>query len=267
MKKIILKTVLCLSVFICLTTPANAFVFSDISALAQRAVQFIQTATHYTASVTHYKQVVDYAKEFNQYRNQFDNYWKTFNRIYTKINRGDYARDFNVSDWNWLMLDDHILRTWRSYNQASWDAQLLALRSSRLIDTNPAYRRYVERLEVLTVEKAESLKKEEADILIIEGELKQHMETLDKLKETNEKLTIVQGSSTDPIDAAQLQSLNNLIVLEQVAIQVKSNLLEQRRREAERANTNFLAEIQRLELEARQGDEQNLEHIMNFSTR
>lgn len=267
MKKNILKTVLCLSMFVCLTAQARAFVFSDVSALAQRAAQFIQTATHYAASVTHYKQVVDYAKEFNQYRNQFDNYWRTFNRIYTKINRGDYLRDFNVSNWDWRKLDDHILRTWRSYNQASWDAQMLALRTSRLIDTNPAYRRYVERLEVLAEQKAQSLQKEEADMLVIEGELKQHMETLDKLKETNEKLTVVQGGSGDPIDAAQLQSLNNLIALEQAAIQIKSNMLEQRRREAEKANTNFLAEIQRLEIEARQGDEQNLDHVIDFSTR
>jgi len=267
MKKNILKAVLCLSMFVAATTPAKAFIFADVSALAQRAVQFIQTGTHYAASVTHYKQVVDYAKEFNQYRNQFDNYWRTFNRIYTKINRGDYTRDFNVSNWNWQKLDDHILRTWRSYNQASWDAQMLALRASRLIDTNPAYRRYVERLEVLAAEKAQSLQKEEADMLVIESELKQHMEALDKLKETNERLTVTQGSSTDPIDAAQLQSLNNLIALEQAAILIKSNLLEQRRREAEKANINFLAEIQRLEIEARQGDEQNLEHIFDFTTR
>ena len=267
MRKNILKVVLCLSMFVGMTVPAKAFVFSDVAALAQRVAQFIQNATHYASSATHYKQVVDYAKEFNQYRNQFDNYWRTFNRIYTKVNRGDYMRDFNVSNWNWMKLDDHILRTWRSYNRASWDAQMLALRASRLIDTNPAYRRYVERLEILAAEKAESLQKEEADMLVIENELKQHMETLDKLKETNERLTVAQGSSTDPIDAAQLQSLNNLIALEQAAIQIKSNLLEQRRREAEKANTNFLAEIQRLEIEARQGDEQNIEHILDFSTR
>jgi len=265
--KAIIKPALCLSMFLCLTVQARAFIFSDVAALAQRAAQFVQTASHYTASITHYKQVVDYAREFNQYRNQFDNYWRTFNRIYTKINRGDYLRDFNVSNWNWLKLDDHILRTWRSYNQASWDAQMLALRTSRLIETNPAYRRYVERLETLAEQKAQSLQKEEADMLVIESELRQHMETLDKLKETNERLSVTQGSSTDPIDAAQLQSLNNLIALEQAAILIKSNLLEQRRREAEKANTNFLADIQRLEIEARQGDERNLEHIIDFSTR
>jgi hypothetical protein len=61
--------------------------------------------------------------------------------------------------------------------------------------------------------------------------------------------------------------LNNLIALEQAAILIKSNLLEQRRREAEKANIHFLADIQQLELEARQGDEQNLEHIFDLSNR
>lgn len=265
--KTIIKTVFCFVVFMCLTMPARAFVFSDVPAFGQRVAADLKRAAEWLSTTTHYKQVVDYAKEFNQYRNQFDSYWKTFNRIYSRVGSGAYTSDFDVTKWDWTRLDDHILRTWRSYNQAAWDAQILALHTSRLMETNPAYRRYVESLETLAREKAESLKKEEADMLVIEGELKQHIETLDKLKATNEKLTTTQGSGTEPIDAAQLQSLNNLIALEQAAIQIKSNLLEQRRRDAEKANTNFLAEIQRLEIEARQGDERNIEHIINFTTR
>jgi hypothetical protein len=204
-----------------------------------------------------------YVTEFNQYRNQFESYYRNFQFVYRRMSSGDYYRDFNVSNWNWTQLDNHLLRTWRTVNQAAWDAQTLALRASRLYDNNPAYRRYADRLITLSEEKIDQMKQEEALTVELEERAKERRETLERLKETNAKLAI--GNSD--ISAGQLQVLANNIMLELAAIQIETGVIEQRRRTAEHDLQNLIAQMKQFEMEAHEDDALNLEHILSKTTR
>jgi len=261
MKKTALKTVLCLTLVFCFTANARAFVFSDVAAFGQRASQFIQTATHYASSVTHFKEFAGYAQEFNNYRNQFTGYFNTFKSVYRNISSGRYTSAFNVSNWDWTRLDDHILRAWRSFNQASWDLQKLSLRTSQMFETNPAYRRYAERLIAVSDEKIESLKKEEALSAELEKQTKDQQDTLKKLRDTSEQL----ATQSDP-SASELQSMTNVILLELARIQVESGVIEQRRQRLAQELQNLMGELYSAELEAKQDDALSLEYILNRTT-
>lgn len=243
------------------TVPARAFIFSDIAALGQRAAQFLQTAQHYVASVTHFQEVVKYAQEFQAYKNQFASYQRNFDRVYKKIDRGDYWRDFNVSNWDWKRLDDHIIRTWRSYNQAFYDAQVLSLRTSRLFETNPVYRRYAERLIALSQEKIESIKEEEAFAQATEDQIKARRDVLEKLRESNENL-----STDDEASSIHLQAMQNRIQMEIVAMMLDTNLIEQRQRRLEQELSNYFIELQEMLREAQQNDARNIEYILESTT-
>ena len=249
--KTIVRTVLCLVIIVSITTPAKAFVFSDVAALAQRAAEFLKNSKNWIDTTAHYKQVVDYARDINQFRNQFDTYWRTYNRIYTRVSTGQYTDAFDVTKWDWTRLDDHILRTWRSYNRAFWDAQQLALMTNQLIESNPAYRLYATRISQMMNERAQRLQENEAMLRDIEAQNKNSRETLDSLRIQNKTLTVTAGSSTDPMDVAQLQSLNNLIMLEQSAIQAREAAvlhLERRQDEELKALSD---ELNAMELELR----------------
>ena len=247
----IVRTILCLLVLISFATPAKAFVFSDVAAFAQRAAEYLKNAKNWVDTTAHYKQVVDYAKDINQFRHQFDTYWRTYNRIYTRVSTGQYSSAFDVTNWDWTRLDDHILRTWRSYNRAFWDAQQLALMTNQLIENNPAYRLYATRISQLMNERAQRLQENEAMLRDIETQNKDSRETLDRLREQNKVLTVAAGSTSDPMDAAQLQSLNNLIILEQSAIQAReAAVLTLERRQAEELKA-LNEELNALETELR----------------
>ena len=107
------KTILCLSMFLFFANSARAFIFSDVAAIAQRATI---SAQHIIESIKQYTQFTGYIQEFNNYRREFESYHRNFQRVYRRLSSGDYLRDFDVSNWNWTRLDDHILKTWRSYN-------------------------------------------------------------------------------------------------------------------------------------------------------
>ena len=266
MKRFIVKTILCLSIFVCLTNSARAFVFSDVAALAQRASQFIQTASHYaqsvnhyTASISHYAQFMGYVTQFNQYRTAFENYYNNFRSVYRRMSSTSYYRDFDVSNWNWSRLDNHLLRTWRTVNQSTWQAQTLALRASRLYESNPLYRRYADRLIELSEEQVESMRKEEALMRELEERSAERRETLARLRNTNADLS----TGDDEISAGQQAALTNSILLELAAIQVETSILEQRLRASQQDQQNLIARMKQLELEARESDSLNLEHIIS----
>ena len=63
------------------TGRADAFIFTDTAALAQRASQFIQTAAHYKTFLT-------YKDEFDKYKLEFEKYFKNFRQIYRGSLRG-----------------------------------------------------------------------------------------------------------------------------------------------------------------------------------
>ena len=232
-----------------MATPAKAFVFSDIPAFAQRLANMLLEAKNWIDTTTHYKEMVGHVQEFQKYKNQFSDYYKTFNRVYTRVASGDYTKAFDVTKWDWKHLDDHILRTWSSWNQAWWDAQRLTLMTSELIVKNPAYKKYAEGLEKKMEETGKRLKENEAALREMEKRNKDSRETLDKLKDQNKALTITSGS--DPIDAARLQSLNNLIMLEQAAIAAQEAAMKNLERSQEEELKTLQAELKQMEDELR----------------
>ena len=262
MKKIIIKTILCLSIFVFFANPARAFIFTDASAIAQRAAQFTQTAAHYVSSNSHYAQFMNYVTQFNQYRTQFENYYNNFRYVYRRLSSADYYRDFNPSNWNWTRLDNHLIRTWRTFNQTAWDVQVLTLRASRLYDSNPIYRRYAERLIELSEEQAEQLKKEEAHLLELEAQDARHNEALETFRNTNAALATGSGE----IALGHQIALTNAILIELASIQAETRIVEQRLLSMQRDQQDLIARMKELELEAQQDDSRNLEYIISTTT-
>ena len=256
--------------FVFFTNSARAFIFSDVAALGQRALQFVQTAAHYTqsahhytASTSHYAQFMGYVTQFNQYRSAFENYYNNFRSVYGRMSSASYYRDFDVSNWNWTRLDNHLLRTWRTVNQSTWQAQALALRASRLYESSPLYRRYAERLIELSEEHVENMMKEEALMRDLEQRSAERRDTLERFRNTNAGLS----TGSDEISAGQQAALTNSILLELAAIQVETSVIEQRLRAAQQDQQNLIAQMKQLELEARESDALNLEHIISKTTR
>jgi uncharacterized membrane protein len=60
MKKHILKTFVCLLIFVLASNSAFAFVFTDVSALAQRVAKFTQDAAQYVQQNSHFAQFMSY---------------------------------------------------------------------------------------------------------------------------------------------------------------------------------------------------------------
>jgi phage-related minor tail protein len=236
---------------------AFAFIFSDISALAQRVAKFSQDATQYVSENSHFAQFMSYVKEFNTYRNQFEGYQNKFNSIYRKIENGYYTNAFDVSKWDWTRLDDHLLKAWRSVNQALWDAQSLAVRTSRLYDTNPAYKRYADHVLKLSEEKLESIKKDEALSEELEKRGKDRRKAIEDLKATNKDLSGQEDS------ASHLQALNNQILLELAALQAEASEIERQRLRNTLDMDNLNRELERLAAEAQENEAQAWEWIFN----
>ena len=257
MKKTILKTVLCLSMFLCLTNSAKAFIFSDIAALAQRLVLFAQTASQYVKENSHFANFMGYVQEFNNYKRQFQSYMDAYNNIYRKIERGYYTRNFDVSNWEWTKLDDHLLRAWRTVNQAMWDAHKMTVRTSRIYENNPLYKRYADRVMELGDDKIEKMKKDEALAAELEQRAKDHQTALDKLKATLEELATADDNAT------HVQALQNQILLEQAAMQAEAGVIEHQRMRNAQEMQNLSLELERLMSESQANEAESWRWIFD----
>jgi hypothetical protein len=249
--------------FVFCQSPARAFIFTDASALAQRAAQFAQTAAHYVSSNNHYAQFMQYVTQFNQYRTQFEGYYNNFRSVYGRLSSADYYRDFNPSNWNWTRLDNHLVKAWRTFNQTAWEAQVITLRASRLYDSNPVYRRYADQLITLTEEQADQLKKEEAHLLELEAQDARHKEALETFRNTNASL----ATGTGEVPLGKQVALTNAILIELVSIQSETRIVEQRLLTMQKDQQNLIARMKELELEAQRDDAGNLEHILSRTAR
>ena len=258
-----MRIFLCLVFFALSAVNARAFVFSDIPAIAQRAAEFIKNGQRHIETKSHYAQIVSYAREFNDYKRQFQAFQNNFDRVYRKIQSGAYIRDFDITNWDWTKLDDHILRTWRTWNQASWDLQKLTLQSGRLYETNPAYRRYADKLAQLGDERAEKAKREEALLRDLEKRHEEYRTDLEKLRHTNRTLT---EGNTDDINGAQLQALNNQILLLQTLIQAEEKAIEDQRQKLEKEIFADMMEIQLAAQELHKEDSKNFDFILETTT-
>ena len=131
MKKI---PVAAIPIFLFFTSSAEAFIFTDTAALAQRAAHFLQTHAHYQMFLT-------YKGEFDKYKVEFDRYFQNFRRIYRRLSSLDWE-DFNPSDWD--RLQDHFITIWKTFDQLAYETQVIALRTNPLYERSPEYRDYAD---------------------------------------------------------------------------------------------------------------------------
>src|SRR5262245_1060635 len=68
---------------------ADAFIFTDLVAQAQRITMIEQAAQHL-------EHIDSYRKEFDKYKKEFDKYFLSFRRVYRRLSSADWG-DFNPS--------------------------------------------------------------------------------------------------------------------------------------------------------------------------
>ena len=208
---------------------AQAFVFSDIPAQIQRAIEFLKTTQGRVEDVTHYKKFVDHAKEFNKLRNEFTAYQQQFDRMYKNISRGTYASAFNVTKWDWTKLDQHIINSYQAWDRAWYDAQMMLVRTSRMYQNNPIYRRFVDETDEINLE----------IMMIDEEESKFLKDSNDRIKELMEDRNKVQ-KLIDEIATGEFASGDNQQIAIQAAtarmsgIDLQHNLEEANKRNVEK---------------------------------
>ena len=221
MKKVIFNIVFALMIFAFSSNSAWAFAFVDISALAQRAVEFIKNANHWTDTSSHYKQVVDYAKKFNDFKSDFAKYQSQYERMYKNISRGTYASAFNVAKWDWTKLDEHLIKSYRAWDRAWYDSQMMIIRAGKLYMNNPLYKKFVDEIDEINRELLLIDEQEHQFLKDSDDRLKEHAENSKKIQKLigdiatgdfasgeNQQLALQAATS-------ELQNINLQITLEE----------------------------------------------------
>lgn len=228
---------------------ADAFIFTDIVAQAQR-VSIISQA------IQQIQQLDNYRKEFDKYKKVFDGYYESFRRIYRRVSALDWG-DFSPS--NWGRLRDHLIRIWKTFDEGAWQAQVLALRISPLYSADPDYQEYVDKLVKLSEEQAVQLKKEEAHLIELQAQDAAHQEALARFKSRN--ASIIQGDEREGSEVALTQqiALTNAILIELASIQAESKVVEQRLLTQQKEARNLIMRMKQLEIEAQKGDLRNFD--------
>lgn len=187
------KTIFSLLVLTMFTFSANsafAFGFVDPSALVQRTVEFLKTTQNRVEQATHFKKVVDWAKEFNSFKNDFQKYQNQFDRMYKNISRGTYTSAFNVANWDWKKLDEHIIKSYRAWDRAWYDAQMVIIRTGRMYQENPLYKRFVDEMDVINKE-IMMIEEEESKFLTDSNDrIKELMDERDKTQKLIESIAV-----------------------------------------------------------------------------
>jgi hypothetical protein len=240
---------------LCVAGEAKAFVFTDLIAKVQR-IQMIAQASQYIQQINNYRQ------EFDKYKKEFDNYFKSFHLVYRRLSQADW-RDFVPTSWN--RLRDHFITIWRTFDEAAWQAQVLGLRTSPLYSINPDYRSYADNLISLSEEQVDRLKKEEADLLELQKQDKEHNDDLERFKSRNAALTLGSDQVGNEIALSQQIALTNAILIELASIQAESKLIEQRLLTDQKEQRNLIMRMKQLEIEAQNGDNNNLDYIKSIT--
>jgi hypothetical protein len=251
MKKGILTAVL---MFLFVPHRADAFVFVDVAATAQRVIQIAN-------QVQQIAQMANYRNEFNKYKNQFDGYFSTFQTVYRRLNPADWR--FYVST-EWARLSDHLIKIWRTFDENAWQGQILGLRTTRQYQVNPDYRAYADNLISLSEEQVDRLKQEEAHLIDLEKQDKEHNEALARYKIQNQALITGPAGPGNEVYLPQLTALTNAILIEIAQIQAETKVVEQRLLTDQKEQRNLITKMKQLETEAQQGDSRNQETIKNM---
>ena len=233
---------------------ADAFIFSDPVAAAQRITQIAN-------QVQQIMQMTNYLNEFNKYKNQFDSYFSTFQTVYRRLNPSDW-RYYVPTEW--VRLSDHMIRIWRTFDENAWQGQILGLRVTRQYQTNPDYRTYADSLISLSEEQVDRLKQEEAHLIDLEKQDKEHREALERYKLQNQALITGPSGPGNEVYLPQLTALTNAILIESAQIQAETKVVEQRLLTDQKEQRNLITRMKQLETEAQQGDSRNQETLKNM---
>ncbi len=251
MKKGILIAAL---MFLVVPHRADAFIFSDPVAAAQRITQIAN-------QVQQIMQMTNYLSEFNKYKSQFDSYFSTFQTVYRRLNQADW-RYYVPTEW--ARLSDHFIRIWRTFDEGAWQGQILGLRTTQQYQRNPDYRAYADSLISLSEEQVDRLKQEEAHLIDLEKQDKEHKEALERYKTQNQALITGPSGPGNEVYLPQLTALTNAILIESAQIQAETKVVEQRLLTDQKEQRNLITRMKQLETEAQQGDSRNQETIKNM---
>jgi hypothetical protein len=230
----------------------DAFIFTDLVAQAQRITMIEQAAQHL-------EHIDSYRKEFDKYKKEFDKYFLSFRRVYRRLSSADWG-DFNPS--NWGRLEDHLITIWKTFDEAAWQTQVLALRINPLYSSNPDYREYADKLVKLSEDQVRQLKREEAHLIELEAQDAAHHESLERFKGRNIALAAGDDREANEIALGQQIALTNAILLELASIQAESKVVEQRLLTQQKESRNLIMRMKQLEIEAQKGDLRNLDLLL-----
>lgn len=231
---------------------AHAFVFVDLLAKIQR-IEMILQAKQYIDQIDSYRQ------EFEKYKGVFDQYFKTFHLIYRRLAPADW-KDF--IPLNWVRLKDHLITIWKTFDEAAWQSQVLALRISPFYANDPDYRRYADSLISLSSEQVTRLKQEETHLLELQKQDILHHEDVERFKKRNAELTVGNDAVGQEIALSQQIALTNAILIELASIQAETKVVEQRLLTDQREERNLIMRMKQLEIEAQKGDSMNLNRVL-----
>jgi hypothetical protein len=234
---------------------ANAFIFTDLVAKVQR-IEMIAQAAEYI------RQIDTYRKEFDKYKKEFDKYYKSFHLVYRRLSASDWG-DFSPA--NWARLRDHFITFWKTFDEAAWQSQVLALRTSPLYSVNPDYQAYADSLIRLSEDQVARLKKEEAHLIQLQSQDAAHHDALERFKSRNASLVLGSDQQGDEIALSQQIALTNAILIELASIQAETKLVEQRLLTAQKEERNLIMRMKQLEIEAQNGDLKNLDQLVNLT--
>jgi hypothetical protein len=250
MKGLLLSTALLVLLVPC---QADAFIFTDLVAQAQRVSMIAQAAEHL-------RQIQTYREEFERYKLLFDRYFASFRRVYRRIGSLDWG---NPATWG--RLQDHLITIWKTFDEQAWQTQVLALRVSPLYTSSPEYREYADKLVSLSEEQAVQLKREEAHLIELQAQDAAHHEALDRFRSHNAAL--IQGEDTEGNEVAISQqiALTNAILIELASIQAETKIVEQRLLTQQKEARNLIMRMKQLEIEAQRGDVRNLDLLLDLT--
>ena len=252
MKKILLYT----SLLVVLTAnQAHAFIFTDVVAHAQRVLMMGQAAQYI-------QQINTYRTEFDKYRAIFDDYFKSFHVVYRRLSSADWI-DFVPT--NWILLKDHFITMWRTFDEGAWQSQVLALKTTPLYSINPDYQTYADSLISLSDEQVAQLKREEAHLIELQKQDLKHHEDLEKFKLRNESLTLGEDKVGNEIALSQQIALTNAILIELASIQTEIKVVEQRLLTDQKEQRNLITRMKQLEVDAQAGDVKNLDILQSLT--
>ena len=234
------------------TNRAEAFVFTDLVAKVQR-IEMMGQADKLLGQVNTYRQ------EFDKYKQQFDKYYASFHLVYRRLSPVDW-RDFDPT--NWIRLKDHFITIWKTFDEAAWQSQVLALKVSPLYSANPDFQRYADNLIGLSEEQAGRLKQEEADLLALQAQDAAHHDDLERFKNRNAELVLGKDQVGNEIALSQQIALTNAILIELASIQAETKVVEERLLTDQKEERNLLMRMKQLEIEAQSGDLRNLDELL-----